>query len=401
MNELKRISTENEEQYLWRIGNLIDSGVVGSWSSIVDIINEQLGLDEEDYKTESAYRKRYRAAKNFYDNCFVNLQDPDFEEQARKLKNERIKLQTVRLEQNRLDRVDAKKQLYYEYIGEAIKTLPMPEFQKLRPIKSGDPEYVLTLADVHYGAKFVSENNEYSPEIAKKRFEILLAKLKYFIVEHNVAEISVVCLGDLIQGMLRISDLKLNDSTVVKSVVDVVRLIANFLNELSAYVDITYYHVPTANHSQIRVLNAKASELADEDLEYIMGNYIKDMLVNNDRVEVILPEEGKEYIEIGSAYNHSILAMHGHQIKNINNSLKDLSMLRREFVDYLLLGHYHSGKEIPCNEALCHDTEILISPSFIGSDPYSDSLMLGNKSSVKIYGFTPDGHTETHKLILN
>ena len=40
-------------------------------------------------------------------------------------------------------------------------------------------------------------------------------------------------------------------------------------------MNISYYHTPSANHTQIRVLNAKASELADEDLEYLMGNYIK------------------------------------------------------------------------------------------------------------------------------
>ena len=77
-------------------------------------------------------------------------------------------------------------------------------------------------------------------------------------------------------------------------------------------------------------------------------------------------------------------------------------MLIRSFIDYLLLGHLHNGKEIPSFEGCCTDTEILISPSFVGSDPYSDSLMKGSKASVKIYGFNDIyGHTETYKIILN
>lgn len=116
---------------------------------------------------------------------------------------------------------------------------------------------------------------------------------------------------------------------------------------------------------------------------------------------VHLAEEGKQYIEIPIMGNE-IIAMHGHQLKNVENSIRDLSMLRRSFIDYLILGHFHSGKEIPSFEGCCNDTEILVSPSFVGSDPYSDSLMKGSKASVKIYGFSSVyGHTETYKFILN
>ena len=171
--------------------------------------------------------------------------------------------------------------------------------------------------------------------------------------------------------------------------------------ELSIYTKIEYYHAPSANHTQIRPLGTKASEIADEDLEYLIGNYIKDLCSGNERISVHLAEEGKQYIEI-SVIGIEIIAMHGHQLKNVENSIRDLSMLRRSFIDYLILGHFHSGKEIPSFEGCCNDTEILVSPSFVGSDPYSDSLMKGSKAAVKIYGFDSTyGHTETYKFILN
>ena len=109
----------------------------------------------------------------------------------------------------------------------------------------------------------------------------------------------------------------------------------------------------------------------------------------------------KQYVEI-PIQGSEIIAMHGHQLKNIENSIRDLSMLRRSFLDYLLLGHWHNGREIPSFEGVCNDTEVLVSPSFIGSDPYSDSIMKGSKAAVKIYGFSYIyGHTETYKFILN
>ena len=222
-----------------------------------------------------------------------------------------------------------------------------------------------------------------------------------FVQKHNVTKLNIVSLGDLVQGILRVSDLKINDSTVVKATVEISRLIALFLSELSIYINIEYYHTPSANHSQLRPLGTKASEIADEDLEYLIGNYIKDLCSGNERITVHLADEGKQYIEIPIMGNE-IIAMHGHQLKNIENSIRDLSMLRRSFIDYLILGHFHSGKEIPSFEGCCNDTEILVSPSFVGSDPYSDSIMKGSKSSVKIYGFSDIyGHIETYKFILN
>ena len=66
------------------------------------------------------------------------------------------------------------------------------------------------------------------------------------------------------------------------------------------------------------------------------------------------------------------------------------------------MGHFHGGKELIVNETNGNNVEVLIASSFIGSDPYSDSLYTGSKASCGIYGFDEkQGHTETYKIILN
>ena len=291
--------------------------------------------------------------------------------------------------------------MYYEYVGNVVQTLPLPDFQPIEDNIHHEINYLVGLADIHYGATYKSINNEYSPEEAKRRFEYLTCRLIHFIQEKRITTLTVVSLGDLIQGVLRLSDLKINDSSIVKATVEICRLIAYMLNELSAYVNISYYHTPSANHTQIRVLNAKASELADEDLEYLMGNYIKDLCANNERINVHLANEGDDFIEVYVPGNE-IIAMHGHQIKNVENAVRDISILHKKFYDTILLGHYHNGKEIPSHEGILGDAEVLISPSFVGSDPYSDKLCKGSKACVKVYGFDKlYGHTETYKIILN
>lgn len=325
------------------------------------------------------------------------------EQKIQELKEERIKLQTVNIERNRVDRTNVRQELFYEYVGSVITTLPLPDFKPIPDFSEElfSEEYLVALSDTHYGAKFVSENNSYSPEIAKQRLEDLTGQLITFIQSKKLKKLKIVFNGDSLQGLLRLSDIRLNDSTVVKSCVDFSRLMALMLNELSIYTEIDYYHVPTANHTQTRPLGTKASELPGEDLEYLIGNYIKDLCSSNNRIKVNLAGEGKSYLSF-NIHNFEIVAMHGHQIKNLQTALKDLSSLKHKFIDYLVLGHYHANAQIPSNETINIDTEILVAPSFVGSDPYSDSLFKGSKSSVAIYGFHElFGHNETYKIILN
>lgn len=374
------------------------------WSEIKDKYNIQCAVDTIRKSSSTVFGGQFRE-EYFKSKIYTNPDEfsrlNELDKKLEELRKERIKIQTANIERNRLDRSESRQEMYYEYIGSVIDTLPLPDFKPILSSENHVINYLVGLADVHYGASFKSVNNEYSPKIAKERFEFLTSRLIDFIQEKNIGKLTIVSLGDLLQGILRLSDLKINDTSIMKATVEVCRLIAIMLNELSAYTEIAYYHTPSANHTQIRVLNAKPSELADEDLEYLMGNYIHDLCANNKRIHVHLAKDGEDFIDIYMPGNE-ILAMHGHQIKNVENSIRDKSILHKKFYDTLIVGHLHSGKELPSHEGIIGDSEVLVSPSFVGSDPYSDSINKGSKASVKIYGFDKlYGHTETYKIILN
>lgn len=354
----------------------IDSKINGEndydWSDLKDKYSVKCNPDTIRKGSSTIFGGKFRSE---YEKSKINkaVDNDELDIKIQEMRKERIKLQTANIERTRLDKSESRQEMYYEYVGRVIEALEPPIFKPIISNKKANVNYVVGLADVHYGSKYHSINNEYSPEIAKVRFEDLTGKLITFIQEKKIGKFTIVSLGDLIQGALRLSDLKINDSTIVKATVEVCRLIANMLNELSAYAEISYYHVPSANHTQIRVLGAKASELADEDLEYLMGNYIKDLCAFNERISIHLAHDGENFIEVFVPGNE-IIAMHGHQIKNIESAVKDISILHKKFYDTVLLGHLHSGKEFPSHEGIIGDAEVLISPSFVGSDPYSDSL---------------------------
>lgn len=404
----KKLENENESQYIYRIGQAKDNGLIDeTWDAIALKINTELGKPKNEWKGESAYRKKYLDFKEARDNHVFEVSTDQQLDALQKtideIREEKIKVQTLNIERSRYEREESRQALFYEYVGSQINSLPLPKFEPL--YRSDDDEnainYLACISDIHYGASFVSRNNEYSPEIFRDRLHFFGMDLLDFVGKKKINTITIAELGDTIQGILRVSDLKLNDSSVVKAVVEISRLLAEFLNDLSKYVNIEYYHVGTSNHSQMRPLGTKANQLADEDLEYVIGNYISDLLKGNSRVNVHLVDNGEHFIEI-DGLGYKVVAAHGHQFGNLETAIRDMSMSLGEFVDYLVVGHYHNAKNVDVAEGCTYNMELLCCPSFVGSDPYSDSLMRGSKAAAIIYGFDEIyGHTETYKFVLN
>lgn len=404
MNDFKKLDNENFHQYIWRMDGLVQSGKYKNWKEIAPFVNVELfGEDESLYRDESAFRKGVKYARDYFEaGCFNSGSDDEYynklEEQRLELEKQRQKLYATKTEYTRQVRQQSRFELFYENVSNEIKELVAPEFIGL-DYSANDKEYIISIADIHAGANFVTETNKYSFEEITNRFNKLLNYSINFVRTHQLSHIKILCLGDDVQGILRLSDLQLNESSVVKATVFISKTIANFLNELSKYCYIEYYHCPTSNHSQIRPLGTKASEVASEDVEYIICNYIKDVLVNNDRITVNT-NFGYEYIEI-PVFNFKTIAMHGHTIKNIDNSLKDLTYHKKTFYTTVFLAHYHAAKMGVVGEMSDTDCEVIVCPSFIGSCPYSNSLLKGAKPSCCIFGYDEQyGHTETYKIFL-
>lgn len=390
-----------------------DESLLGFYKRITDN-RKELGLSYEEWGELIVGENRYSS-----DNCrkalylvkpmLENLEEEqiskiadndiirEIEERKEELLKERMKLQTTKIEYNRNLRKDSRFEMFYENIKEAKDRLPLPKFEEL---EVGDNEggYVIGLADIHYGAFFESENNKYSREEVQVRFEKLIARLKKIIHKNGINKITILELGDTIQGMIRLSDIKMNDIPVVDSVVEISRLLATFLNELSKYTKIQYRHIMSSNHSQNRYLGTKASEMPNEDMERVIGNYIKDLLSNNPRVEVVLSERDYDTFEI---CGQNIISLHGHQVKNVNNIIKDYSILHRKFYDLCFVAHFHGGKQMSVGEGN-GNTEIVVCPSFIGSDPYADTLKVGCKGMCRLFKIEEgQGITESYNIILN
>lgn len=395
----KREKGESEKEYVMRI--CMNKESIGTWQDVADIINATLGRNH----SESTYRKEWQRAERqiaeqipihpVYDTEKLDESSKEYTEAIM----DRQKIQATKIELYRNLRQQSRFELFYENVRDAIQTLPTPTFEAI-PAATTGKSYVLAISDLHYGSTFTSENNQYSRAECRRRMQVLLGEVIDFVVKEDVASLQVVSLGDLIQGIIHLTDLKLNDIPVVDCVVEVSRLLAWFLNELSAYCYVNYYAVSAANHTQTRPLGSKASELATEDVERIIVNYVADTLHDNPRISVH-KDMSKDYIAF-NVCGYDVLALHGHQIKNLNTAAKDLSALHQRFYDYIMVGHFHAGEELVVGERDGHNVEVLVCPSLIGSCPYSDKIQKGAKAAARIYGFDEaHGHIITRTFILN
>ena len=93
-NILQRLPNENESQYIWRVGQAKDSGLIDqTWEELTPTLNVQCGISEEDFRGSSAWRKRYRVMQQAWDDVFKQTKFTDEHTVAIKEHGMLVKLQ--------------------------------------------------------------------------------------------------------------------------------------------------------------------------------------------------------------------------------------------------------------------------------------------------------------------
>lgn len=384
MNDiLKKLPEENEGQYIWRVGQAKDAGIIdATWGELAPRLNTELEIDETEWRGECAWRKKYRVMQQAYDDVFSRQQfsERHYDEldiKKRELEKEKIKLQTEKLEYNKWLREEARDELIAEHIVAAIKSLPPLEVpNRIIPIHS-NREGVLLLADAHYGAEFKIVGlfgevlNEYSPEIFEARMWNLLNQVVEICRKEGFASLNVYDLGDEIDGLLRVSQLWKLRYGVIDSAVYYGRFITTWLNELSKYVCVKYQMVKDSNHCQLRLLGQPKNTFKDENVSVIIADKIMDRLSDNLNFEFVRNPTG--LIFDNNVAGYSILGAHG-ECKNLEQAIKDLSKTYKTQIDFMVGGHKHHQNSTNVGV----ESDVIAAPSIIGIDDYSLSL---NKTS--------------------
>ena len=393
MVNLKKEDNENTNEYIWRMCDYKDKGLLDlNWEQVGELINKELfGSDEELYRTSSAYRKPYQYAKDFYDDVFKKRMYLDDNEAIKKMddlkrdiQKERIKLNTTRVEYNKWLRENARDELIVEEICKSISNLSPLEKPAYIQNKYSTKEYCLVFGDEHYGTEFELTDllgniiNSYSPEIFEKRMWDLFYQVIDIIKKEDINILNVYSMGDFSDGCLRVSQLMKLRYGVIDGTIKYANFISNWLNELTKYVRIRF-QMTDGNHTELRMLGQPKGTFVEDNMGKIVKEFIKIRLEDNNNCTCIENPTGYIYDNLAG---NVILGIHG-ETRSLERTLKDLSAIYNTQIKYLFAGHLHHSKL----EEIGVNSEVINIPSIIGIDPYALSLNKTSNASAKLFIF--------------
>jgi len=289
MIDIKKLPEETEEQFLWKIGQMVDSGKIANWAVINDIVNRELNIEEDRWRDESSFRKRYQAAKQFYEGCFSKMQPQDYQDQLmlqkRELEKSKIQFRDERNAWQRQNYIAARTENKLNLLEEKLSELGRIEFSSHEEVQiSGTTDLLVILSDLHIGHCFSSALGEYNSTIAQERLNQLLLEVIRIGRRHNSENVFVSIQGDLISGSIHKTLAVTNRENVIEQIKLAAELITSFCYELSKYFSKVLISNVCGNHSRI---DRKEEALHDERLDDLVSWIVETSLKHIDNVKVL------------------------------------------------------------------------------------------------------------------
>ena len=361
-----------------------------TWTQISEIVYDKWGFD----RARDYYRRRAIAIQTGE----TTGKADEFSEKFRSLRKERIKLSDQITQNNailrRLSREETIKEIAKELADkmnsdkmlEVINTDELADFRG----SGSKAEGILCLSDWHYGIEVSSYFNTYNVDVAKKRISNLLQSVIKACTENSLQKLHVLNLGDLICGRIHLTLRLQSRIDVMTQIMDVSEILAEFLNELSKYVEVEYYDC-LDNHSRLEPNKKESLDL--ESLTRIIPWYLSDRLASNDKININKNLYGKDIISF-DCLGHSIVGVHGHDDK-ASNALDHITLMTHKHYDLLCIAHFHHFSGDEKNESV-----IVGNGTLMGTDEYAEKLRLSSKPSQNLIIVTESNVIEDIKRIL-
>lgn len=346
------------------------------WSELIDLLKLDCSADHL-RKLSYAYKEM---SENLYSKQLENVEDDEFldklTQKKLELQKERVKLQAEKTEINKWIREQGRSELFYEKYLEILSKRQLPEVPTYRNLRvDTDYDWVLNFADPHYGKElkiFGLEDEilaEYNVGIFEKRMWDLLNQTVHKIEKENIQHLNVFNLGDSIDGILRMSQLQSIQLGIMDSQMGFADFMVVWLNELSKYANIDYYSTQ-GNHDEIRPLGSSKGDFPNENVGRLINWHLERMLENNKNLTVH-KNKPLQYVDIVGT---KILATHGQDERNLENSIKDYSNTYGKKIHMLFTGHLHNTNTKTIGMDGLQNIEFYQHPSICGIDEYSVKL---------------------------
>jgi predicted phosphodiesterase len=376
------------EKNLQTLIGKVEGNVNMDWSEVCDYIGADIHPDSLRKAFATTEYGGYSVAKYLMDKTANELTEDmlaSLEKKKVEEYKERVRLQDARREYNKELRTEARYENLVDTMKCAIAEMPNLELRS-KEVGASGVKASLMISDLHYGALIDNAVNFYNTDVCKERMGTLLNKVIKYCTIHRVKELYVNLAGDLVCGNIHLTSRVEQEEDVITQTMQVAELLANFLSELSKYVDSIVVVCVQGNHSRITP-NRKES-LNQENFERIVFEYIK-MRLPKIRMLVNGMEDWIAY-RIGS---RSVFLEHGDKSSVASAREKAINLLGY-VPDTIMFGHFH---HLEVNDD--NGTDIVVNGSVMGSDSYAVKRRL-NTPPYQVMQIYDGEDVCTYKIIL-
>lgn len=390
--DLHKLNNENEENFIWRLGQAKDSGLLDlTWDEIANIINQEFRIDESEYRTEAAYRKVYSQAKRFYEAGVFNhlSEDKYFKElklQKQELEKEKIKTRDERNELKRIIREEARKESYKEQILRSISEyqcnpLSYDESKQFIGILKTDNDLIISCTDIHAGIEINNYFNKFDEYILRDRFNQYLDKIFEVQLRHGSENANII-LSELVSGLIH-NELRIeNNQNLIEQFLTVTNYISEFLSELSYHFNSVNVYICPGNHS--RISPKKEDSLKGENIDHLALPFLEAKLQNFKNIN-FFKNNIEESIAMFNVRNNVVMASHGDK-DSLNNVVQKFTLLFGIRPSLVYLGHRHTN-----GLTTVYDCKVIQSGAMSGVDNYCMDLRVKNSPEQTISVITEKG----------
>lgn len=370
-NILQKLPTENESQYIWKVGQAKDNGLIDStWEELTPILNAQCGISEEDFRGSSAWRKRYRVMQQAWDDVFSKEKFGDehaesLKEQKREILKEKIKIRDERIDYQRAIREAARQESFVELVERAMaKHVDVFDY-KPSPIIDSNEDMIVCLSDLHAGIEVQNWWNTYNTNILQTRLQKYLHEIYNIQELHGCKVCNVVLGGDQISGIIH-KNLRLqNNENVIEQLKIAITYIGEFIYILQDWFEEIHVYSVSGNHS--RISQNKDEHLKGEELDEMIPFCLKMKFANN--YNIYIHEESAVKIDstitaFKTRGGKLFYIVHGDK-DTPSNVVKNLTLMSGVKPDGVIMGHrHHNAFDTE------HGVKIIQCGCVVGTDDY-------------------------------
>nr|DAI19800.1 MAG TPA: DNA polymerase II small subunit [Caudoviricetes sp.] len=375
---LKKLPEENESQYIWKVGQAKDAGLVTeTWEQLAPRLNIELGIDDTEWRGESAFRKKYRVMQQAYDDVFSKKQFAEehkdkISDATKELYIAKKQFEDQRRECRKFWTSEARFEHLTNKIIESVNFLCEQQPLAFNDFYIGESykDAVLCMADFHYG--MITENiwNKYNTDICRRRVQELINKTIRYLQLHDVRTLHVLLLGDAAHGAIHASARVASEEDVCDQIINVSEIIAEAINTLSQYVQTVNIYATYGNH--LRTVQNKNDSIHSDNMEKLIPWWLKQRLRDNPKISII-ENEYYEFIYL-NVLGYDIVAAHGDLEKFKNFGVTVNTLFSKKYgrtIDYTISADKHHIEEF---ESL--GIESILTRSLCGTDEYSNNNRL-------------------------